>query len=45
VGHYANPYKGQGDDGLPQLNSSFGKHVSREQASRSIIDAVTASAR
>eukprot|EP01050_Picozoa_sp_SAG11_P018854 SAG11_NODE_2915_length_2841_cov_1.755653_5_plen_147_part_00 len=45
AGHYANAYQGPGDDGLPALNSSFGKHGDREQSSRHIIRAVTAAQR
>jgi hypothetical protein len=39
AGHYAHAYLGQGADGLPSINSSFGKVQGRQGAARSVIDA------
>ena len=39
VGHYAHAYLGQGADGLPSINSSFGKVQGRQGAARSVLDA------
>jgi hypothetical protein len=39
AGHYAHAYLGQGADGLPSINSSFGKVQGRQGAARSVLDA------